>query len=259
MKENNKIQWREIGLQAVREAGDILREHFRKELRVRTKEDRSLVTEVDVLAEEKIIKIIKASFPSHSILAEESGGEVGEDYTWLIDALDGTTNYTIDVPLFSVVLTLLEKEDPVLAFVYNPVLEEMYMAERGKGSFLNGKDIRVSEREDLKDSLLTFGRGRDLESRAQWAKIINTLERRIRTIRVFGSSAWDLCQVARGKTEGCISIGCSPWDTLGPALIIKEAAGRVTNLEGDDFGIRDKRLVATNGRIYEEIFKIIKT
>lgn len=259
MGEADQAQLRKIGLQAVLSAGSILHAHFRKDLDVRTKKDGSLVTEADVLAEEKIVGIIRANAPSHSILAEESGGEIGEEYTWLIDALDGTSNYVFGAPLFSVALTLLKQQEPVLAFVYNPILREMYAAEKGKGSFLNGKRIEVGAKEDLGSSFWLFNKGRDMESFVRWVKIIDALGRKVRSFRFFGASAWELCQVAQGKAEGCVNIGSQPWDMLGGVLIVREAGGRVTNLEGHKFTIADRNLVATNGRIHRAVLEVIGT
>lgn len=244
----------EVAANAARDAGKILKAGFiqnqGKEVEFRRKEDRSLVTEFDHRAEEQIIQTIKSHFPDHAILAEESGGEIGDGYTWLIDPLDGTTNFVMGNPLFSVVISLRLKGEVILTVVFCPMLERLYTAEKGvEGAQLNGKPMHVSDTADLSDSTCGVSGGRSKEAIELFCHVASCFRRNARTIRVFGSVAFEICQVASGATEAHFYALASLWDGPGPAFIVEKAGGKVTNENGS--------LLATNGKIHEESLRML--
>ena len=147
-------------LRAVAKAGKILREEFPQKKKISIKKDFSVVTTADLKADRIIRNIIAANFPSHHILSEESGGEVRDGYTWVVDPLDGTSNFVRGIPIFSVSLALLYQEKPILAAVCNPILNELYVAEKGKGATLNGKPIRVNKTKNPREAVILFNKGR---------------------------------------------------------------------------------------------------
>jgi myo-inositol-1(or 4)-monophosphatase len=217
-----------------------------------------LVTDFDKQAEEKIISLIRASFPDHAILAEESGGEIGDGYTWLIDPLDGTSNFVMRNPLFSVAISVLYQREVVFASVLCPILGQLYRAEKGHGAILNSTPLHVSGTASLRDATFVFGKGRGRPAFEQLDEAFGKVAHEARTFRIFGSAAFDACQVAAGHTDGYLSVSPSSWDSLGPALIIEEAGGRVTNGQGERFALFDTELLATNGKIHAETMRALK-
>lgn len=207
MKTNSKFK--KVAIQAVKEAGKILKQHFRKPLRVSFKKCFSLVTPVDFKAERIIIKLIKKNFPSHDILAEERGGKIGRNYTWLIDALDGTTNYVKKVPFFAVSLALLYRRKLILGAVFNPVSQELYFAEKGRGVFLNGKRVKINgkrvkikQQQNLSRSTILFAKGRSKRSFMKFCQILKKVGKQCRAFRFWGSSSLEFCHVASGEIDG---------------------------------------------------------
>lgn len=253
-------KFRNAAVSAAIKGGDILKGAFKRKGAVRfdRKKDTSLVTEFDRQAEEIVKKSVLSEFPEHAILAEESGGVIGEEYSWLIDALDGTSNFIAKNPLFSVVISLLRNKIPVLSIVFSPILEEMYIAEKGKGAFLNDKPIKVSDTFLLKDSLFAFNTGRERGSFDKWFETSRKIVTRARAIRMFGSSALEKCFVAAGRADGILSIGISLWDSIGPAFIAKEAGGEVTGLDGSPLSLEQKDILITNGKIHKEVLSLLK-
>ena len=244
----------EVATRAATEVGGILKEGFAQNQAKRPeftrKEDRSLVTEFDHRAEEQVIQAIKSQFPDHAILAEESGGEIGEGYTWLIDPLDGTTNFVMGNPLFSVVISLRLESEVILAVVFCPMLDRLYTAEKGvEGAQLNGKQIHVSSTESLRDSTCGISGGRSPGAIELFCNVASCFRRNARTIRVSGSVAFEMCQVASGATDGHFYALASLWDGFGPAFIVEKAGGKVTEKNGN--------LLVTNGKIYEETLRVL--
>lgn len=246
--------FKKTALLAVKEAGNVLEKNFGKVAKFSRKKDLSLLTTVDLRADIIITKIIKRNFPSHNIVSEESGGEYGKEFTWLIDPLDGTTNYTLNFPFFSVSLALLYNEKPILGLVFNPISKELYFAERGKGAYLNKKKISVNNNSNLSRATLGFSRGTDL---ARGTKILSKIAPHIRTFRFWGSSNLDICQVASGKIDGYFTVK-SPYDVIAGVLIVKEAGGKATDFKGLEYNRQSQNLLITNGKIHNKLIKLIK-
>jgi myo-inositol-1(or 4)-monophosphatase len=261
-------QFRKIAIQSALKAGEILIQHAGKVTKIGYKDEVNLVTEVDCISEETIIKIIKSNFPDHGILTEESAGKKSESaYKWVIDPLDGTTNYAHDLPIYCVSLALEKDGEIILGVVYNPNLDELFVAEKGKGAFLSkGKEpekrkrkISVTQTSDLSKSLLATGFPYDIRT----SKIDNlnhfaNFYKRAQAIRRAGSAALDLCYLAMGRFDGFWELKLSPWDTAAGSLLVTEAGGKVTDFSGGPFNIYLKEILATNGKIHKQMIDILK-
>lgn len=217
-----------------RGAGDILRAGFNNSNHVRLKGVIDLVTEVDRQSEDFLVAQVTRQFPEHNIIAEESGEvENHSEFSWYIDPLDGTTNYAHGLPIFSVSIALVYQGDLRLGVVYNPISDELFSAERGKGAWLNGTPIRPGSQTDLNQSLLVTGFPYD-----RFTNPDNNLENfrrfalQVRGIRRLGSAALDLCSVAAGRVDGYWEIRLEPWDLAAGMLIAEEAGAQVTRRDG---------------------------
>ena len=247
---------------AMIEAGRIIQKANAKPISIEYKSPVSLVTATDKKAERVIIDIIKRNFPDHSILAEESGtsGTVSNGTPkWIIDPVDGTTNFAHHVPACRVSIGYEEDGIVKVGGVYNPLMNEWFWGERGRGASLNGKKIKVSNVKTLSESLLATGFPYDRRERAQYyLKFVEEFMLKTHGIRRFGSSAIDLCYVACGRFDGYWEFNLQAWDQSAGALIVEEAGGRLSNFTGKPMSIYGKQTLASNGRIHEEMLRIIK-
>ncbi len=246
-------------LHAATTAGRYLKTTFARRPQVEYKGKINLVTERDRKSQEMIYKIIKEKFPGHSILAEEDLKiERDKDLLWLIDPLDGTTNYAHSLPIFSISIAFLEQGKPKVGVVYHPLMAEMFQAVSGTGAFLNKKRINVSAEESLHDSLLATGFPYDLrESRVNNVAYFNRFIYEARAVRRCGSAAVDLAYVAAGRFDGFWELKLFPWDTAAASLFVEEAGGKVTDFSGKPFEPFMKECLATNGRIHERMLEIL--
>lgn len=254
----NQDNFSKVAILAATEAGKILKNGFGKTRKVSLKKDRSVVTNIDFKAEKKITDIIHKKFPSHDIFAEEGGGKIGDGYTWIIDPLDGTTNFSSQIPFFAVSLALVYESSPILGVVFNPITQEFYYAERGMGSFLNKKKIRVGSQADLLRSVILLGKGRAESDFVKIHKILNRVGKECRSFRFFGALSLQLCYVASGGIDGLIDAGSKPWDYAAGVLIVREAEGTITNFEGKNWRLNMSDAIASNGKIHNQLLKIIK-
>jgi myo-inositol-1(or 4)-monophosphatase len=241
-----------------REAGRLLRERRDSSFGVSKKGRVNLVTEVDLAAEELIVGRIRDRFPSHAILAEEGGTADGtSSIRWVIDPLDGTTNYAHGYPLYCVSIGLELAGELVAGVVYNPVNRELFTAYKGGGARLNGRPISVSGQESLVDSLLCTGFSYQREEIGRNLRFFNRVMDSARSVRRDGSAALDLCFVACGRFEGFWELSLHPWDVAAGSLIVREAGGSVTRFDGSPVGIYDPECLATNGRIHDAMVEIL--
>jgi myo-inositol-1(or 4)-monophosphatase len=246
-------------IRAAREAGKVLMSHYGKP-RVEHKADRSLVTQADIKAEEVIKAILGREFPDYSFLGEESGlEEHAGDYTWVVDPLDGTTNYTIHNPFFCTSIGLTLRDEPVLGVVYNPHDDELFWAEKGRGAFLNDEGIQVSNTRTVEDSVVTFCHSRNRESIKRIGEIFLAVKLATNKFRQLGSSNLELCYVASGRTQGHMVPDVNPWDVTAGAVIVKEAGGRVTDFQGGPYTLGSRDILATNGRIHGQILELLRS
>jgi len=244
----------EVAVQAVREAGDIIMAHFHGEKRISYKEGRSnIVTDVDVLAEEKISALLQYEYPHFSIMTEESADIAGDSsYTWIIDPIDGTRNYAYGIPHFCVALALARGEELLLGISYDPVRKELFRAEKGQGAFLNDSPIAVSTRTSLGESLVGFDMGYDAEIGQEILGVASALWPGVVSVRVMGSAALGLAYTACGRLDLYIHLALYPWDLASGILLVSEAGGVVTELDGQPVGIQSKSVIATNRKIHQD-------
>jgi myo-inositol-1(or 4)-monophosphatase len=244
-----------------RQAGEILRSGIGQEHLIRHKGTVNLVTEIDQRSEDFLVGQIRAHFPDHAILAEESGALAGLDSAcWYLDPLDGTTNYAHGVPTFAVSIGYAEGGQMQLGVVYDPMQDELFSAELGQGAWLNDQPMHVSEIGDLIQSLLVTGFPYDLlDTPDNNLENFSRMSRLSQGVRRIGSAAIDLCYVAAGRFDGYWEIRLSPWDLAAGALIVREAGGIVTAMDGSPDLLRPPySIVAGNPLIYPQLFKLIK-
>lgn len=244
---------------AAKTAGLMLREHLGKAGRIDFKGAVNIVTEMDKKAEDLILEMIKKDFPDHAILTEERAEIVtGSPKRWIIDPLDGTTNYAHGFPFFCVSIGFEDSGDIKLGVVYNPMLDELFIAEKGKGAYLNGKRIHVSSTADLGRSLLATGFPYDLRQSNE-----NNLDHfanfavRAQAIRRAGSAALDLSYTACGRFDGFWEMKLHPWDVAAASLIVKEAGGVLTDFKGGPFTIHGRECLASNGLIHQSMLDVL--
>ena len=251
-----------FAIETAQEAGHILLEKFGRITTVTKKGDIDLVTEADLASEHHIIERIKSYYPKHSILAEESGEAVviGGDSTWkwIIDPLDGTTNYAHGYPCFCVTLALEHDGEIVIGVTFDPTREELFAAERGRGATLNGKPIRVSSTDKLGDSLIVTGFPYDFKARKNFAQHLTDFLLSSRGVRRDGSAAIDMAYVACGRFDGFWEEGLNPWDVAAGKLLIEEAGGMVTYYDGSKFTIYHPPICASNGGIHSQMLEVLK-
>lgn len=250
-------------------AGEILLENFGHISGYEIKESQSsIVTKADIDSEKAIIQLIQHKFPSHNTLGEETGFQNrGSEFTWVIDPLDGTSNFAAGIPWFGVIICLLKNSVPVLAGCYLPVQDLLYLAEKDKGATCNGKKITVSEETNLKNVLVAYSLDYSDEKRKTEleAKLIGRLVNKVRNLRSTNSVV-DFCYTAEGKLGGCLNQTTKIWDIAGPALLIEEAGGKVTDLNGDpfDFSLTDENyqrnftIIAASKLLHSKLTEIVE-
>lgn len=244
---------------AARAAGRLLHQHWNETHQVRWKGQADPVTEMDRQAEELIADMLRQAFPTYGLVGEEGGEQfVSDDPRWLVDPLDGTTNYMRGYPLFAVSIGLERAGQLVAGVVYNPVLDELFAAERGGGATLNGRPIRVAPTTELRNSVLASGfpydaRRDESNNGVHW----NSFLRRVLSMRADGSAALDLCHVAMGRIDGYWELELGPWDMAAGAVIVEEAGGRVTQVSGDPFNPYQPSVLASNGHVHAEMLAVL--
>ncbi len=247
--------------EAARKAGGILKENLHGTREITYKGDINLVTEMDTRSERAVVETLRASFPDHGIIAEEETTiRNGSGYTWIVDPLDGTTNYAHGYPCFSVSIALEHEGDVITGVVYDPMRDELFTAQKGQGAYLNGKRIRVSTVDELIKSLLATGFPYDRKvSEKNNLNYFNDLLMASQEVRRDGSAALDLCSVAAGRFDGFWELKLKPWDVAAGSLIVREAGGRVTDLSDNTFDIFADEVLASNGMIHGQMVEILRT
>lgn len=252
----------ETAKSAARIAGDILKDGFGTTFKIDNKQGRNnLVTEYDYASEKAIINHIKSIYPNHKFLAEESGstGSKNDDEViWVIDPLDGTVNFAHSIPIFSVSIAALYRGELLCGVIYQPLLDELFYAGKGKGAFLNGRQIAVSPSDDIHTSLLVTGFPYNVDKNPY--NCVDTFVKIVLKgipIRRLGSAALDLAYVACGRFDGFWEADLHPWDLAAGVIIVEEAGGKVTKYDGKAFNIYDITILATNGIIHEQIMDVI--
>lgn len=250
---------RQFAALIARRAGALLLEGFQKPHEIRFKGEIDLVTEMDLASEAAIIEAIEERYPDHAILAEESGKhDRASRYRWVIDPLDGTTNYAHGLPIFCVSIGLEKDGEPYLGVIYAPALNELYEAETGEGAYLNGKPIRVSEATALNQSLLVTGFPYDVQDKSSNVEDFGRFIHKARAVRRLGSAAIDLAWVAAGRFDGFWEPRLGAWDMCAGTVVVREAGGRVTAYDGGPFSIHNKEILASNGKLHPAMVDVLQ-
>jgi myo-inositol-1(or 4)-monophosphatase len=251
----------DFAIQTARDAGRILAERFGRKIEISNKSEIDLVTESDLASERLIIDRIRTYYPRHSILAEESGASTPHEnesgWRWIIDPLDGTTNYAHGYPCFCVSIALENQGRMEIGVVYDPIRDEMFAAERGQGASLNGRRITVSQTRSLASALLCTGFPYDVRERNEFARHFASFIMHAQGVRRDGAAALDLAYVAAGRFDGFWEEGLKPWDVAAGALIIEEAGGRISNYLGAPLDIHNPPIVASNGLIHDQMREVL--
>lgn len=250
---------KQIGIRAAYGGGDVLRRHFGRLFEIRKKGAIDLVTTADIESEKAIVETIRSAFPDHGILAEEAGLVEGlPEMRWIIDPLDGTTNFAHGLGIFAVSIAFEYQGTPVFGIVFNPVSGETFTALAGQGAFLNSRPISVSTTPTVGDSLLVTGFPYDLASMP--TNVLNRFEKCLSAaqgIRRLGSAALDLCFVASGRFDGFWEENLKPWDTAAGMVVALEAGSRVTDFGEQPYNVNQKQILATNGHIHSEMCTLL--
>ncbi len=253
--------FKECAIEIAREAGIFLKNKLHSEHTIDYKGEINLVTEADKISEKMITSKITTLFPDHDILAEESTTiDRGSDFRWIIDPLDGTTNYAHGYPYFCVSIALERLDTMIVGIVYDPMLDEMFVAEKGKGAFLNEREIHVSNTRGVIKSLLATGFPYDIrEDSHNNLNYFNKMILQAQAIRRAGSAALDLAYVAAGRFDGFWELKLNPWDIAAGWLLVEEAGGIVTDMGGKNYFIESPSILASNGRIHAEMMAILES
>ena len=250
-----------FAIDTAKSAGEILLTHFGKISSFNQKStDIDLVTIADIESESFIVKQIQSTYPNHQIITEESSIKKGcSDYQWIIDPLDGTTNFIHNLPIFAVSIGLQYKQETIAAVVYNPAAEKCFWAEKNNGAFLNGSCIQPTSTNTLTKSLLVTGFPYIHDQ--LWEDsftLFKSFYSKTQGVRRLGAAALDFCFVAMGRFEGFWEQGLQPWDICAGSLILTEAGGKVTNWNNEIMPFSGERILATNGHIHEEMLSVIQ-
>ncbi|MFN4196819.1 MAG: inositol monophosphatase family protein [Caldimicrobium sp.] len=248
----------------VKTGGAILKNYYSKSFEINHKGTIDLVTTADLEVEKALKKELNTKYPHIPVIGEESTKEHPksiEGYYFLLDPLDGTTNFAHGLPWFAISLALMKNLEPIIGIVYNPIIEELFFGEKGKGSYLNNQPIKVSKTIDLISSLLATGFpvSKIMEKPRHFTVPFEEFLQKCRGVRRFGSAALDLAYVACGRYDGFFEPYLKPWDTAAGILLVKEAGGKVSDYLGDPYHPFKDTLIASNGIIHEEMVEILKT
>ncbi len=251
---------KQVATRAARHAGEVLRSFHGNLKDIQKKGAIDLVTEADIASEKVIIETVRAAFPEHGILAEESGETRGDQrFQWIIDPLDGTTNFSHQLDLFSVSIAFALEGELQVGVVFNPMSGELFEAAAGQGATLNGRTIKASDKKEMTESLLVTGFPYNFKEMmpslmARFGKCLSASQ----GVRRLGSAALDLCFVACGRFDGFWEENLNPWDTAAGVLVLREAGGKATDFTGRSFCVNMKEILATNSRLHEQMLSLVR-
>ena len=246
-------------LKAAKEAGKIVKAHYGNAGKLGYKNPRSIVTKVDLLSEKKIIGIISKKYPEHNFITEESGSiKKGSEYTWIIDPIDGTTNFVSGLGNFAVCIALAKKDEVLMGAVYDPCEDSMFFAEKGKGAFLNNKKIKVSSKNNLGECILAFNLPSNVAISKDTLLLLSRIYGEFRGIRNFGSAALNMCYLAQGKFDLYMTKSINSWDVAAAKIIVEESNGKVTNPDGSKWNLDNTQIIASNKILHDKFVKLIR-
>ena len=249
----------EVATEAARRAGQVLMSHYRTGLEVRHKGRGNVVTEADLLAERAILDLIQAEFPDDTIMSEESERQEGSSpHIWIIDPLDGSKNYAYGLPHFCVAIGLTQGSEPLLGVTYDPLKDELYYAQRGKGAFLNGMPIHVSEKPTVRESLVGLDLGYDDATGKKVLELIHGIWPGVQGFRIMGSIGMGLAYVASGRLDLYFHQYSYPWDMASGIPLVREAGGVITDRAGMPIAVTSRGILAGNASVHADFLKIAK-
>jgi myo-inositol-1(or 4)-monophosphatase len=249
----------QVAVRAAHEAGRVLVERYHQPHEIDIKGLRDIVTEADLAAETTVIRVVRDACPGARFVSEESYSDADpapDEPAWYIDPLDGTTNYARGLPMFSVSVAMAQHGAVQCGVVYDPLLDQLFHAERGGGAYLNGQPLHVSARQQLGDCVILMDWPRDPSYRQQALDFLTRLAPRVDAVRSRGSAAHGICCVAAGWADAYFQFTLSPWDVAAATLILAEAGGRATDLRGGPPALRKRDWLATNGAIHEHVLAL---
>ena len=249
----------QVAVAAAKEAGRVQKGSFGHLNKVEFKGEIDLVSDVDRLCEQVIVKMLSEAFPDHDILTEETPFDgKGSPWKWIVDPIDGTTNYVHGFPFFCTSIGLEVEGAMKLGVVYNPLLDELLHAQKGEGAWLNGKRIFVSRADNLDRSFLCTGFPYDIREHGDfYLRFFREFMVRSQAIRRPGSATLDLCYLAAGRFDGFWELKLHPWDVAAASLMVTEAGGRLTDFQGKPYSIYSEEILASNGLIHDQMLKVI--
>lgn len=249
----------EIAALAAQRAGEVLLAQFRQPQETRRKGRGNLVTDADLLSEKAMADLLQGEYPTFNLLSEETKhAPLPSPYTWVIDPLDGTNNYAFGVPFFSVTVALLKGEEVLLGLTYDPLRKELFLAEKGRGAYLNGSPISVSSKKRIEECFIGYDLGYEEKQGRDALKIALSLWPRLHSLRVMGSGALGMAYVACGRFDLYFHRCLYPWDFASASLLVPEAGGIITDWEGKSLTLESRQLVASHNPIYEQFLEIAK-
>ncbi|MEK6984750.1 MAG: inositol monophosphatase family protein [Nanoarchaeota archaeon] len=244
-----------VALLAANRASKILLHYYGRKESIKVKSNKTLVSTADIEANRIIIQTIKKYFPSHSILSEETGFEDKKsDYKWVVDPLDGTHNFLHNIPIFGISIALELKNEVVLGILSFPILNITALAEKGKGAFLNGKRITVSNKKNIEHSFILFEYS--FANRREKIGFLEKLVHKTVDVRNFGCAIYNLTLIACGKCDGFVILSTNEWDVAAGFLLVEEAGGKITDLKGHLWKFGENKFVISNGKIHNEIIRL---
>lgn len=253
-------QIKTVALKAVSASAEILKKEYYKFERsqIKIKSQHEIITKCDLISEQIIIKEIRKNFPEHRILSEEQGDDKKKsDYLWIIDPIDGTTNFSIHNPLWSVTLSVAYKNEIIFGIILAPILNELFIAEKGKGAFLNGKKIKTKEAANKKN-INTFCHSRKISDIKKAIKYYSYQKLHALDCRQMGSASLELAYVACGRVDSILIPGANSWDVGAGALIVQEAGGKVSDFANKKWSLKSSDILAAHPKLHSELIKTVK-
>ena len=249
----------DVAATAAREAGEILKAHFREERQVQYKGRANIVTDVDLRVENSLKSLLQSEYPDHGILSEESEPLRGDsNYSWIVDPLDGTNNYSFGIPFFSTVIALTKGEDVLLGIIYDPLRDELFSAQKGKGAFLNNNPICVSRKTTVQESLIGLDLGYVDEEGKRILEFISGLWPNMYAFRIMGSAALGMAYAACGRLDVYFHLLIYPWELASGQLLVAEAGGVTTDWEGRPLTTGESSIIASNRAIHADFLRIVR-
>ncbi len=250
---------KKISIECVREAGKLLMDNLHEIKKVSFKAKSDIVTEIDLQSEKLMIDKIKTNFPGHNIVSEESGlTDNNSEYIWIMDPIDGTMNYYHSSSPFRVALCLMHRQQPIISSIYNPAKDDLYFSEYNKGSTLNNSRISVNNNFDLKNSIVMTHISSKKNARARTILALESIFQKTLHMRMFGSGLTAMSYIASGKFDVFFNVKTYPWDILPGALLVTEAGGVVTDINGNKITNESTSVLATNGKVHSQMLKLLE-